>query len=59
MEGLRGITLISPFCGEPFCQGEGEPWNNFPLAKIWAQMNTQAVFSSSEKLEHKYERVGS
>lgn len=24
MKGLRGITLISPFCGEPFCQAVGE-----------------------------------
>ena len=59
MEGLGGITLISPFHGEPFCHGEGEHWNNFPPAKIWGQMNTQTMFSSAEKLEHKYERVGS
>lgn len=39
MEGLTGITLSSPFCGEG-----STDWTHFPLAKIWGQINTQVVF---------------
>lgn len=49
-----GIILISPLRGEPLCQGEG----NTGLTSH-SQANKQATLSSTEKLEHEYERVGS